>query len=167
MRARRYRAFGDAPVLSQGDSGTAVVTLQTDLNSLGYGPLTVDGQFGDATYQALITFQNASGLTMSGQADQATWDALAATPLAQPTPTTNDPYSLTNMIGNAGYGPGTGGSGPVSAGGSVPKSSSSSAPLALAGSTPATTSPDWKLYGAIGALSLGGLIIIYSLVRRT
>lgn len=151
---RIYKRFGDAPVLSQGDSGSAVQVLQTDLNALGYGPLTVDGQFGPATEAAVNAYQMAQGLTASGQADQATWDALSASPLSQPTPTSNTSTgtgsntnvlsSITNWLSN-------------------PLPSSSGAVTSITGQ--ASGGMDWKLIAAISALGLGGVVLTFGLVR--
>ena len=52
-------------LLSQGDKGTPVKQLQTDLNKLGY-KLEVDGIFGNATDKALEDFQRKQGLPVDG-----------------------------------------------------------------------------------------------------
>jgi hypothetical protein len=52
--------------LKQGDSGAAVKALQQALNAVGSASLTVDGNFGPATTQAVIAFQQANGLTADG-----------------------------------------------------------------------------------------------------
>lgn len=46
-------------ILKKGSSGEAVKSLQTDLNILGYNCGTVDGGFGDKTYAAVVSFQQA------------------------------------------------------------------------------------------------------------
>lgn len=43
-------------VLKKGSEGAAVRTLQENLNKFGYG-LNVDGNFGDATYGAVVHHQ--------------------------------------------------------------------------------------------------------------
>jgi putative peptidoglycan binding protein len=52
--------------LSNGDSGSAVETLQKALISLGYKLGTPDGNFGSATQAAVSSFQTAHGLTPDG-----------------------------------------------------------------------------------------------------
>ncbi|MGW5877789.1 peptidoglycan-binding domain-containing protein [Nocardiopsis terrae] len=58
----RYRA---RTTLYWGDQGSAVRELQLDLIDLGYdlGQWKADGDFGNATYEALRSFQRARGLT--------------------------------------------------------------------------------------------------------
>ena len=60
-----------------GCKGGAVERLQTWLNDLGY-PLSVDHDFGPATKAAVLTFQQAQGLTADGIVGKQTWAALAA-----------------------------------------------------------------------------------------
>ena len=50
----------------KGDKGTAVKELQENLNYLGYSCGTADGIFGTNTYNALVKFQKANGLTADG-----------------------------------------------------------------------------------------------------
>ena len=60
-------------ILSVGDSGEAVSTLQAKLEKLGfytYGSIT--GYYGSVTKAAVISFQNANGLTADGIAGPAT-----------------------------------------------------------------------------------------------
>jgi peptidoglycan hydrolase-like protein with peptidoglycan-binding domain len=52
-------------VLKKGSEGAAVRTLQENLNKFGYG-LNVDGNFGDATYGAVVHLQKAFGYTVDG-----------------------------------------------------------------------------------------------------
>ena len=59
-----------------GCKGGAVERLQTWLNDLGY-PLSVDHDFGPATKAAVLTFQQAQGLTADGIVGKQTWAALA------------------------------------------------------------------------------------------
>ena len=51
--------------LKKGSTGDAVRTLQQNLNTLG-ASLVVDGDFGTNTYNAVIAFQKAHGLTQDG-----------------------------------------------------------------------------------------------------
>lgn len=59
-----------------GDSGDAVTTLQTELNAQGFNCGEVDGVFGQNTYNAVIAFQTAKGLTVDGVVGELTWGAL-------------------------------------------------------------------------------------------
>ena len=58
------------------DAGAYVVMLQTRLTALGYLTGTADGQFGDSTQTAVISFQENNGLTPSGIADAMTQSVL-------------------------------------------------------------------------------------------
>ena len=53
-------------ILKIGSNGSAVKTLQKNLNSLIKAKLTVDGEFGTATYNAVIEFQTKYKLTADG-----------------------------------------------------------------------------------------------------
>ena len=82
-----YSELPAHPTLRKGDKGAAVKELQTLLNKFGYG-LTVDGSFGNKTYNALRMFQSSKGLTVDGVCGPKTWAALeggAANP-QQPDP---------------------------------------------------------------------------------
>ena len=74
--------------IQNGSSGSAVTTLQSELNSL-YAkkvfpnspnnfnpPLAVDGQFGPKTMRAVLDFQNKKGLSVDGIVGPQTWHAL-------------------------------------------------------------------------------------------
>jgi hypothetical protein len=67
------------PTLVEGDTGSAVVTLQTRLNVWG-AKLTVDGDFGPDTLAAVKAFQTAQKLTVDGIVGPQTWAALNANP---------------------------------------------------------------------------------------
>ena len=54
-------------VLRKGSTGTAVKTLQKNLNTLIKAGLTVDGSFGTNTYNAVIKFQKQYGLIADGE----------------------------------------------------------------------------------------------------
>lgn len=54
------------PTLEKGDNGTQVNYLQQDLNYVLGTKLTVDGDFGPATYNAVKTFQKKCGLEVDG-----------------------------------------------------------------------------------------------------
>lgn len=53
-------------ILKIGSNGSAVITLQKNLNTLIKAKLTVDGEFGTATYNAVIKFQTKYKLTADG-----------------------------------------------------------------------------------------------------
>ena len=63
--------------LYRGSTGTEVRELQELLNLAGAG-LTVDGDFGTKTYNAVIIFQKANGLTADGIVGAKTWTKLQA-----------------------------------------------------------------------------------------
>lgn len=71
----------DAPkktvvTLRAGDTGEAVIRLQTRLKELGYLSGTVDGEFGSVTQAAVMAFQSAAGLSSDGIAGTNTLNAL-------------------------------------------------------------------------------------------
>jgi len=74
------------PTLSEGDTGSAVQTLQTRLNVWG-ATLTVDGDFGPATLAAVKAFQTEQKLTVDGIVGPQTWAALNRDPGTYPAPT--------------------------------------------------------------------------------
>ena len=60
----------------QGDSGSAVTTIQTKLKRWGYFDGPVDGIYGSKTSKAVRSFQRTNGLTADGVAGPATLKAL-------------------------------------------------------------------------------------------
>lgn len=67
--------------LSEGDSGGQVVSLQYFLVLLSrfvdfIPEITVDGDYGQATANAVRAFQQYKGLPVTGSVDRATWDSL-------------------------------------------------------------------------------------------
>ena len=60
----------------QGDSGSAVTTIQTKLKRWGYFDGPVDGIYGSKTSKAVRSFQRKNGLTADGVAGPATLKAL-------------------------------------------------------------------------------------------
>ena len=60
----------------QGDSGSAVTTIQTKLKRWGYFDGPVDGIYGSTTSKAVRSFQRKNGLTADGVAGPATLKAL-------------------------------------------------------------------------------------------
>jgi hypothetical protein len=63
-------------VLSRGNSGVCVKTLQNSLRAKGFDPGSSDGQFGKKTFDAVICFQGSAGLSKDGVVGPATWAAL-------------------------------------------------------------------------------------------
>src|SRR5580693_6524579 len=76
---------GSEPTLVEGDTGPAVVTLQTRLNVWG-AKLTVDGDFGALTQTAVKAFQAEEKLTVDGVVGPQTWAALNKNPGPPPYP---------------------------------------------------------------------------------
>lgn len=63
-------------LLGVGDSGDAVVRLQTQLANLGFNPGAIDGEFGAQTEAAVIQFQQSQNLVPDGIAGPQTLAAL-------------------------------------------------------------------------------------------
>ena len=68
--------LAEMPMVAFGDSGDAVMTLQSELNAQGYACGEADGVFGQNTLNAVIAFQTAKGLTADGVVGAQTWGAL-------------------------------------------------------------------------------------------
>lgn len=88
--------------LKRGTYGTGVKWLQDMLNHVGY-TLNVDGEFGNATYNAVISFQKVKGLEVDGIVGHATREALktyASIPV-------NSKYQYTTTRVNFRSGPST------------------------------------------------------------
>jgi peptidoglycan hydrolase-like protein with peptidoglycan-binding domain len=65
------------PVLGKGDTGPFVEDLQDDLNrELAGCHLTVDGDFGSLTEDAVMDYQRSRGLDVDGICGEQTWNAL-------------------------------------------------------------------------------------------
>jgi|GEM_PF-4315150 peptidoglycan hydrolase-like protein with peptidoglycan-binding domain len=64
--------------LSIGSRGTAVSDLQSSLTKLGYNTYGIDGDFGQNTKNAVVSFQRAHGLTQDGIVGNQTKSAIAA-----------------------------------------------------------------------------------------
>jgi g-D-glutamyl-meso-diaminopimelate peptidase len=62
--------------LSPGSTGPNVKLVQSLLNRIGYSAGAVDGAFGPATRQAVVSFQRDYGLTPDGVIGPATWAVL-------------------------------------------------------------------------------------------
>lgn len=61
--------------LQIGDNGAAVTELQTALSEQGY-PVTIDGDFGDETQQAVVNYQENKGLVVDGAVGNDTISAI-------------------------------------------------------------------------------------------
>jgi putative chitinase len=68
---------GSNPTVRRGDTGDAVVDLQNELIEAGYR-LSVDGDFGEHTEEAVVDFQTRHGLSPDGVVGARTWAALRA-----------------------------------------------------------------------------------------
>ncbi len=76
VRSTQVRSFvSSSPVLRQGAKGAAVTQLQQKLRAHGYN-LSVDGDFGPRTAEAVRGFQRAKGLGVDGVVGPKTWAAL-------------------------------------------------------------------------------------------
>jgi peptidoglycan hydrolase-like protein with peptidoglycan-binding domain len=85
LRSFSTPASSSYPTLNQGDTGDNVKTAQRLLNSnmaAGATKLSVDGDFGPKTLDAVKAYQKEKELTVSGTVDSATWSALLNTPTA-------------------------------------------------------------------------------------
>jgi len=71
--------------LKSGSRGASVTKLQTALNNIGYSAGKADGIYGSKTYQAVVAFQKANGLTPDGIAGPITQTRIY---IASPTATT-------------------------------------------------------------------------------
>jgi peptidoglycan hydrolase-like protein with peptidoglycan-binding domain len=79
VRSNDPEAFGhdiDWPIVKKGANSTAVRLIQLRLNDLGFGPLGVDGDFGDHTDTAVRHAQQAKGLSVDGVVGKDSWHAL-------------------------------------------------------------------------------------------
>jgi peptidoglycan hydrolase-like protein with peptidoglycan-binding domain len=73
-----YNSVTTAPVLSYGIVGPVVADVQYFLSDQGYYGGAADSIFGDATYDAVVSFQQAQGLPVDGVVGPETWAALFA-----------------------------------------------------------------------------------------
>lgn len=73
---RRGRPRLGSRVMRKGQRGWDVAGLQFLLQRRGYSPGSLDGGFGPDTYNALVNYQKAAGLTVDGLAGSATLSAL-------------------------------------------------------------------------------------------
>ncbi|MCR2045176.1 N-acetylmuramoyl-L-alanine amidase [Anaerosalibacter massiliensis] len=77
-------------LLRRGSRGPEVVTLQNRLNELGYNAGKADGIFGGGTYNAVVKFQRANGLSADGIVGKNTINKLYANQTPAPTPGSDD-----------------------------------------------------------------------------
>ena len=69
----------DGAVVAWGDKGSQVTQIQQKLQQYGYFTGTVDGVFGQDTYNAVVYFQRKNGLKADGVVGQSTAAALGIT----------------------------------------------------------------------------------------
>lgn len=67
---------GGFPTIRRGSLSNYVLIAQDDLNTLGYSTGGLDGIFGSATYNAVISYQRSRGLTADGIVGCNTWRSL-------------------------------------------------------------------------------------------
>jgi hypothetical protein len=72
------------PTVSMGSRGSAVQTLQSRLQALGFSPGPIDGIFGSGTDAAVRAFQRSRGLSVDGIVGPQTWGALYASSAPPP-----------------------------------------------------------------------------------
>lgn len=92
-------------VLQYSDTGHWVMTLQADLNGLGFNSGPVDGIFGPKTEAGVKAFQSAKNLPVTGIADAATWQGILAGYGLVPPLTQADSLNGTVSQGNAASSP--------------------------------------------------------------
>lgn len=86
-------------VLRKGTKGNQVAQLQKLLNAFNKNTsLTVDGDFGPATLNAVKQFQQSAGLTADGVVGTKTWQALS---LGSPIPVAKTPKTNNSDSGNS------------------------------------------------------------------
>jgi hypothetical protein len=82
----------EQPMVSMGSRGSAVQTLQSRLQALGFSPGPIDGIFGSGTDAAVRAFQRSRGLSVDGVVGPQTWGALyASSAPSPPRPSTPSP----------------------------------------------------------------------------
>lgn len=87
--------------LAKGSSGEEVKQLQQQLNSVGNYGLSVDGIYGDNTYNAVRDYQSKNGLSVDGIVGTNTWGSLFGT--GGGTAGTASGYTDTGVSSGGGY----------------------------------------------------------------
>jgi peptidoglycan hydrolase-like protein with peptidoglycan-binding domain len=87
------------PTLRLGDNSVDgwVEYLQEALNLAGFGPVTVDGAFGNGTHAALLAFQQAAGIMVDGVAGNQTWAALRGETPQAPSTDGREPHTFVEI----------------------------------------------------------------------
>src|SRR5699024_3096406 len=91
--------------LRRGSKGSQVSELQKRLNELGYNAGKVDGSFGPATYNAVVAFQKANGLTVDGIVGKNTINKLYSQSTPKPTPPPVNRVPITQTLRRGSRGP--------------------------------------------------------------
>jgi hypothetical protein len=68
-------------LLAKGVKGEIVRKLQRRLQERGFDPEGIDGDYGNNTQRAVNSFQQANGLTPTGEVDVVTWERLMGVPI--------------------------------------------------------------------------------------
>lgn len=68
--------FTQIPIITRGAQGPVVLRAQVLLDRAGFSPGVIDGSFGSLATKAVMGFQEARGLPVTGSIDAATWAAL-------------------------------------------------------------------------------------------
>ncbi|MFM2430335.1 MAG: hypothetical protein RLZZ511_1548 [Cyanobacteriota bacterium] len=84
--------------LQRGSMGDRVITLQTQLQQLGFYNGPIDGDFGQMTERAVAAFQQQNGITASGVFGDREQQLIATTPSAKPSTQSTD---LAGTIGRS------------------------------------------------------------------
>lgn len=92
-------------LVRRGSKGDAVKTLQQALVLHGYGPIVVDGVFGSNTFNSLVQFQQAQGISYDGVAGPVTWALLLTGPAAQIPAPKSDNSDLVDYVNAYTQGP--------------------------------------------------------------
>jgi peptidoglycan hydrolase-like protein with peptidoglycan-binding domain len=77
-RLSEYYSPNTAPLLYLGLVGPVVTDMQYFLGNQGLYNGAADGIYGDATYEAVVNFQQSQGLVVDGVVGSETWAALFA-----------------------------------------------------------------------------------------
>ena len=89
-----YGSWANNCTVLNGSTGGLVIGVQTYTNSWGCGNIATDGDFGQATYQAVKCYQGDNDLSVDGEVGPATWSAMAADLTLTSTGTTWKYYGL-------------------------------------------------------------------------